>query len=49
VGANRLIGSPQPFQAGVRLFEFIGYDFLQPTELANQGSSLEEGLWAPRA
>jgi len=49
VGANRLIGSPQPFQAGVRLFEFIGYDVLQPTELANQGSSLEEGLWAPRA
>jgi len=49
VGANRLITSPQPFQEGVRLFEFIGYDVLQPTELANQGSNVEEGLWAPRA
>lgn len=48
VGANRLIGSPQPFQASVCLFDFIGYDVLQPTELAKQGSSLEEGLWAPR-
>jgi hypothetical protein len=34
VGANRLIGSPQPFQDGVRLFEFIGYDVLQPAEPA---------------
>ncbi len=34
VGANRLIGSPQPFQAGVRLFEFVGYDVLQPAEPA---------------
>lgn len=28
VGANRLIAPPQPFQEGVRLFEFIGYDVL---------------------
>jgi hypothetical protein len=28
VGANRLRVSPQPFQAGVRLFEFVGYDVL---------------------
>jgi hypothetical protein len=49
VGANRLIVSPQPFQESIRLFEFIGYDVLQPNELANQGSSLKEGLWAPRS
>lgn len=30
VGANRLIDPPQPFQEGIRLFEFIGYDMLQP-------------------
>lgn len=30
VGANRLLASPQPFQEGVRLFEFIGYDVLEP-------------------
>jgi hypothetical protein len=30
VGANRLRVSPQPFQAGVRLFEFVGYDVLAP-------------------
>jgi len=34
VGANRLVASPQPFQEGVRLFEFIGYDVLQPAEPA---------------
>ena len=30
VGANRLLAPPQPFQEGVRLFEFIGYDVLEP-------------------
>lgn len=30
VGANRLRVSPQPFQGGVRLFEFVGYDVLAP-------------------
>ena len=30
VGVNRLVTSPQPFQAGVRLFEFVGYDVLAP-------------------
>jgi CheY-like chemotaxis protein len=30
VGANRLLASPQPFQEGLRLFEFIGYDVLEP-------------------
>jgi hypothetical protein len=30
VGANRLRVSPQSFQAGVRLFEFVGYDVLAP-------------------
>lgn len=30
VGANRLLAPPLPFTSGVRLFEFIGYDILQP-------------------
>lgn len=30
VGVNRLVGSPQPFETGVRLFEFVGYDVLTP-------------------
>jgi hypothetical protein len=30
VGANRLIAPPQPFQEGIRLFEFIGYDVIEP-------------------
>ncbi len=30
VGANRLLTEPQPFEAGVRLFEFVGYDVLHP-------------------
>ena len=30
VGAHRLHAPPQPFEAGVRLFEFIGYDVLEP-------------------
>lgn len=30
VGVNRLQGPPRPFQAGVRLFEFVGYDVLNP-------------------
>ena len=34
VGANRLVAPPQPFQDGVRLFEFVGYDVLQPAEMA---------------
>ena len=39
VGVNRLLISPQPFQAGVRLFEFVGYDVLQPDFHASQGGS----------
>jgi hypothetical protein len=42
VGANRLITSPQPFQEGVRLFEFIGYDVLQPDFHVSQGGNLGE-------
>lgn len=30
VGVNRLVASPQPFENGIRLFEFIGYDVLAP-------------------
>lgn len=30
VGVNRLHAPPQPFDAGVRLFEFVGYDVLEP-------------------
>jgi hypothetical protein len=32
VGLNRLVGSPQPFESGIRLFEFVGYDALAPGE-----------------
>jgi hypothetical protein len=28
VGMNRLIGDPEPFEAGQRLFDFVGYDVL---------------------
>jgi Putative methyltransferase len=37
VGANRLRVPPQPFQAGVRLFEFVGYDVLAPDFHADGG------------
>jgi hypothetical protein len=30
VGVNRLLTEPQSFTAGVRLFEFVGYDVLAP-------------------
>lgn len=30
VGVNRLLAPLQPFKDGIRLFEFVGYDFLQP-------------------
>jgi hypothetical protein len=43
VGANRLLASPQPFKDGIRLFEFIGYDVLQPDFHATQGASIDEG------
>lgn len=36
VGVNQLAAAPQPFQAGVRLFEFIGYDVLEPEFPASQ-------------
>jgi hypothetical protein len=40
VGANRLRISPQSFQAGVRLFEFVGYDVLAP-ELHATGHAID--------
>jgi len=30
VGVNRLLAAPRPFQTGVRLFTFVGYDVLAP-------------------
>jgi hypothetical protein len=39
VGANRLLSPPLPFTSGVRLFEFIGYDVLQPDFHASQGGT----------
>jgi hypothetical protein len=39
VGANRLLGPPLPFTSGVRLFEFVGYDVLQPDFHASQGGA----------
>jgi hypothetical protein len=43
VGANRLLAPPLPFTSGVRLFEFIGYDVLQPDFHAKPGWNLNEG------
>jgi hypothetical protein len=37
VGVNRLLVAPQPFQGGIRLFEFVGYDVLEPAFHASQG------------
>lgn len=39
VGANRLLTPPLPFTGCVRLFEFIGYDVLQPDFHASQGGT----------
>jgi hypothetical protein len=36
VGANCLLAPPLPFSSSVRLFEFIGYDVLQPDFYASQ-------------
>jgi hypothetical protein len=36
IGVNRLLASPQPFQGGIRLFEFVGYDVLRPEFHASQ-------------
>jgi hypothetical protein len=38
VGVNRLEASPQPFQDGVRLFHFVGYDVLEPDFHAAEGT-----------
>lgn len=39
VGANQLLAPPLPFTSGVRLFEFIGYDALQPDFHTSQGGT----------
>lgn len=43
VGANRLLAPPLPYAGGVRLFEFIGYDVLQPDFHARQAWRLNDG------
>jgi hypothetical protein len=48
VGVNRLLTSPQPFQAGIRLFEFVGYDVLEPDFHTSQNGSLNASSDAPR-
>jgi hypothetical protein len=42
VGASGLLVSPQPFEGGIRLFEFVGYDVLQPHFHVSQGGNLGE-------
>lgn len=42
VGANGLLGSSQPFEGGIRLFEFVGYDVLQPHFHVSQGGNVGE-------
>jgi len=39
VGTNRLLAPPLPYTSGVRLFEFIGYDVLQPDFHASQSGA----------
>jgi hypothetical protein len=41
VGVNRLATLSQPFQGGIRLFEFVGYDLLQPDFHASQGGRVQ--------
>jgi hypothetical protein len=43
VGANQLLASPRPFTSGIKLFEFIGYDVLQPDFHASQSGVSDEG------
>lgn len=43
VGVNRLLAPPQPFQSGVSLFEFVGYDVLQPDFHASQRGNVTDG------
>lgn len=42
VGANGLLVSPQPLKGGTRLFEFVGYDVLQPDFTQAKAASLDE-------
>ncbi len=39
VGVHRLRAAPLPFAAGVRLFEFVGYDVLRPDFHASQSGA----------
>jgi hypothetical protein len=41
VGVNRLATLPQPFQGGIRLFEFVGYDLLRPDFHTSQGGRVQ--------
>jgi hypothetical protein len=43
VGVNRLLAPPQPFKGAIQLFEFVGYDVLQPDFHESQGTSINEG------
>jgi hypothetical protein len=54
IGAHRLLAPPQPFKSNIRLFEFVGYDILQPDFQASQqlvasDSSLLDLIEAVRA
>jgi hypothetical protein len=42
VGVHRLVGSPKPFQGGVKLFEFVGYDSLRHHPRRHRGPVTEE-------
>jgi hypothetical protein len=39
VGVNRLLAAPRPFVGGIQLFEFVGFDVLQPDPRASQGGA----------
>jgi hypothetical protein len=43
VGVSRLLAPPQPFKDGIRLFDFVGYDVLQPDFHASQRDNVTGG------
>jgi hypothetical protein len=43
IGVNRLRAAPKAFEAGIRLFEFIGYDVLERALHKERGSGVRAG------
>lgn len=43
VGVHRLAAAPQPFTSGIKLFDFVGYDVLEPGFHAAQTCGRDQG------